>query len=222
MEIIANKLGTIYIATNLINNKQYIGQTSRSLQERKNNHKSEKTTFPIHLAIKKYGIENFKWIPIEYPIEELDEMECFWIQTLNTIRPNGYNLQYGGQKNRLYSEESKRKMSEVRKGEKHPLYGTHRSEETKEKISKANKGKQYKLGKKCSEETKKRISKSKSGENHPFFGTKRFQHSKKMSGKNNPMYGTHRSGNQNPMWNKRHSPEAIEKMKRAALNRKKR
>lgn len=36
------------------------------------------------------------------------------------------------------------------------------------------------------------------------------------------MYGVNRSGNQNPMWGKRHSPETIEKMKQSALNRKKR
>lgn len=40
-----------------------------------------------------------------------------------------------------HSEEYKRKMSERLKGEKHPLYGKHRSEETKRKLSEANKGK---------------------------------------------------------------------------------
>jgi hypothetical protein len=60
MEFFANKFGIIYVATNLINNKQYVGQTSRKLYERKSNHKNEKNTFPIHLAIKKYGINNFK------------------------------------------------------------------------------------------------------------------------------------------------------------------
>jgi len=44
-----------------------------------------------------------------------------------------------------HSEETRRKMSEDRKGEKHPMYGTHPSEESRRKMSASHKGKQ--LGK---------------------------------------------------------------------------
>ena len=51
-----------------------------------------------------------------------------------------------------HSEETRRRMSEAKKGEKHPLYGKHHSLETRKKMSEANKGKHH------SEETKRKIS----------------------------------------------------------------
>lgn len=53
------------------------------------------------------------------------------------------------------SEEHKKKLSEAKKGEKHPLYGKHLSEETKAKIGKANSRENM------SEETQQRRSNSK-------------------------------------------------------------
>ena len=53
----------IYKATNIINNKSYIGLTTRTLQERKLEHlrhtKTENTYF--HRAINEYGKDNFLW-----------------------------------------------------------------------------------------------------------------------------------------------------------------
>ena len=90
------------------------------------------------------------------------------------------------------SEESKKKMSEAKKGEKHPMYGKHLSEETRRKISEAEKGKrtgekhplygkhhsektkkkigEAEKGKPRSEETKKKISEARRGEKHPMYG----------------------------------------------------
>ena len=55
-------------------------------------------------------------------------------------------------KGRTFTEEHRRKMSEARKGENHPLFGHHHSEESRRKISEAKKGKHH------SEETKKKMS----------------------------------------------------------------
>jgi hypothetical protein len=76
--------------------------------------------------------------------------------------------------NRIYkrSDEYRQKLSEAKKGEKHPNYGKHHSEETKKKMSEAKLGKtlseEHKIkignsnrGKHCSEETKKKISDTK-------------------------------------------------------------
>tara|TARA_Y100000780_G_scaffold132785_1_gene119551 strand:- start:274 stop:477 length:204 start_codon:yes stop_codon:yes gene_type:complete len=40
----------------------------------------------------------------------------------------------------VYSEETRRKLSEAGKGEKNPFYGKSHSEESKEKMSKSSKG----------------------------------------------------------------------------------
>ncbi len=48
--------------------------------------------------------------------------------------------------------ETRKKMYEAKKGEKHPLYGKHHSEETRKKISESHKGKKFSL------ETRKKMS----------------------------------------------------------------
>lgn len=94
----------IYCFTNLINNKQYIGQ-SIDILNRKNQHyyryKNLNDTgynMPIHLAFRKYGWNNFSFeILEECSIEELDKKEIYWIKKKNTLSPNGYNVLPGGQ-----------------------------------------------------------------------------------------------------------------------------
>lgn len=92
--------GTIYIATNLSNKKQYIGQTIQPIKERIREHKNStiKTNTCFGNAIKKYGIDGFKWIYFSCLEEDLDWCEVFLIKKLNTLSPNGYNLTSGGQK----------------------------------------------------------------------------------------------------------------------------
>ena len=94
----------IYKITNIVNNKIYIGQ-SIDIQERWYQHKykafdeNEKGyNSAIHLAMRKYGVENFSIEIIEKCAPELlDERERFWIQELNCVSPNGYNILEGGQ-----------------------------------------------------------------------------------------------------------------------------
>ena len=76
-------MGLIYKATNIINGKYYIGLTNRKLKTRISEHvldsinEKSKLKFSIfHLALKKYGIENFKWeILEECNLEELESFE---------------------------------------------------------------------------------------------------------------------------------------------------
>lgn len=98
------RISGIYKITNIVNNKIYIGQ-SIDIQERwyqykyKAFDKNEKGyNSAIHLAMRKYGVENFLIEIIEECAPELlDERERFWIQELNCISPNGYNILEGGQ-----------------------------------------------------------------------------------------------------------------------------
>ena len=87
----------IYQIKNLINNKKYIGQ-SIHIEKRWFDHKR---CYEAHLesspllyqAFKKYGVENFEFSILE-EVENrdlLNERESYYIQSLNTLSPNGYN-----------------------------------------------------------------------------------------------------------------------------------
>ena len=93
-----------------------------------------------------------------------------------------------GSSGAIMSEESRKKMSEAKKGENNPNYGKPRTEETKTKISKLNKGKLR------SDEFRRRMSEVNTGKNNPNYGKPRTEETrKKMSekakGENNSNYG---------------------------------
>jgi group I intron endonuclease len=88
----------IYCVTNRLNNKKYIGQTSRSLEERFREHIIQRDNCRgISGAIRKYGKENFKIEQIDTAssIEELNEREIYWIKRLNTKVPIGGKYEEG-------------------------------------------------------------------------------------------------------------------------------
>jgi group I intron endonuclease len=87
----------IYMSTNKIDGKCYIGQTKRTLNKRKQEHKREKDNCHFHNALNKYGWNNFEWkILCECESkEELDEMEFHYIKQYNSY-DNGYNMTWGG------------------------------------------------------------------------------------------------------------------------------
>lgn len=89
--------GYIYVITNKINGKQYVGQTIRNIEERFYEHCYDKrSTSAIHKAIEKYGINNFSLEKLEtVDITLLDSREQYWIQKLDTYK-NGYNKNVGG------------------------------------------------------------------------------------------------------------------------------
>src|SRR3990172_7932248 len=123
--------GIIYMLRNTINDKCYIGQTIKTLEERiiRHRYKSDKKIMPISFAIHKYGFENFESPILKncYSQHELDESEKELVNYYNTWSPNGYNLKAGNGRGAM-------------------------SDETKLKISKAN------TGKKVSDETKLKLS----------------------------------------------------------------
>lgn len=112
--------GTIYLVTNLLNNKKYIGQTKRDLEIRWKEHCTDsENTGLLDPDIQKYGKENFKVEVLEkvYSHYEMNKRERYWIKKLDTIN-NGYNITTGGQKYFGYSptEETKEKIRETLKG----------------------------------------------------------------------------------------------------------
>ena len=151
----------IYTITNMINGKKYVGQTIQSLASRWNNHKQDTKcpNFVIHIAMDKYGIENFKFEAIDESatnIDELNDLEEFYILFYNTFRGNGYNMTSGGE-GYLISDETRKKMSQSKIGNIINLGKTH-SKETKRKISESNKGNTNCVGYKHTKEAKKNMS----------------------------------------------------------------
>jgi len=123
--------GIIYKAHNINTNKDYCGRSSgkkNPLGARRSAHYVEsrnlKDTRSFHVALRNSVKEDWIWITletIEAAIKEelnikLDEAERKWIELLDSFN-NGYNLERGGNC-ATKSNETKLKMSKVRKGKR--------------------------------------------------------------------------------------------------------
>lgn len=112
--------GIVYKITNLINNKVYIGQTTYSLEKRWLEHLYTNPTrkYLLHKAMDKYGRENFKieQIGIAESENHLDLIEKDFITKENSMSPNGYNLESGGNKFKTLSAETKQKIKNSNTG----------------------------------------------------------------------------------------------------------
>ena len=159
--------------TNIINNKKYVGQAEDVNARYKQHIKDSKyRDYVFYRALRKYGIENFKFEVLEenIDIDIVNDREVYWINKMNSKLPNGYNMTDGGEgthgykhtdeakeimrnkkKGKKLTEEHKAKISNSLKGKG---LGKHLSQETKNKISLANKGRVI------DEETKSKISES--------------------------------------------------------------
>ena len=92
----------IYIIENVINQRVYIGKTSRDinirLKEHINDAKRKKDIHrPLQNAIRKYGKENFSIRILETCEDGMgSEREIYWIKYYNSFY-NGYNATLGGE-----------------------------------------------------------------------------------------------------------------------------
>lgn len=109
-------VGYIYITTNLINNKQYIG---KRISNEFLGTKYLGSGVLLKKAVNKYGESNFQVKLIEEcnSRQQLIEREVYWIQYYNAVNNDMfYNLSYGneghaGKGTYKHSEECKRKIS---------------------------------------------------------------------------------------------------------------
>ena len=127
----------VYLVTNKLNGKQYVGQTVRPLAQRWRRHgwvSTQRCAHPLALAIQKYGKSSFLVEELEEcgSQGQLDERETYWAKALNTFSPNGYNLRTGkgrgvaapevGQrisaanKGRKFSEKHRRRLRDAHLG----------------------------------------------------------------------------------------------------------
>jgi len=183
----------VYVATNLINGKNYVGQTI-DLRRRLLCHRHCKARYHFDHAIKKYGLESFRIIEMPCKREELNHWERFFIRMLGTSHPEGYNHTTGGDAKFEVSEEARRKLHDSMLGPKNHFYGRKHSAETRRKISEHHA--------------------NFSGERHPQYGKGhkmpqwyREKRREMMAGERNSFFGKH------------HSPETKEKLRIQHLGR---
>lgn len=111
----------VYKLTDLTNNKIYIGATTEGVGVRFNHHVQRANSgsqYPIHIAIREHGKDNFKIELLEMcnDLLQMNEREAYWIAILSSTNPDiGYNSKIGGGI-RLQSEETKAKIGLIHKG----------------------------------------------------------------------------------------------------------
>jgi len=211
----------VYLTTNLVNGKQYIGEHVTT----NINDAYLGSGIIIQNAIAEYGKQNFKRDIIEF---FLTKQEAFnaqekYIIKYNTLKPNGYNISPSGglQCVNGWSEELKEKMRKPKSeehikniikfhahlsGEKHGKYGKSNYDIWVEKYGKDEADKRQAI-------YIEKHSKSTIGNHHTEEAIEKIR--KSNIGKHNHI------GDKNPMAGKKHSQESIEKMKASAKNRKK-
>lgn len=146
---IRNMKISVYIITNTVNAKQYVGIT-KNLSKRWKRHCGASSDSPaLKNAIAKYGVDKFviTHIADAFDFESACAIEKMLIIQHNTRSPNGYNLTDGGEGKlgSFHTEETKIKIGLAGKGRKH-------TEEAKLKMSLVQKGK------KLTEEHKRKIA----------------------------------------------------------------
>ena len=156
-------VGYIYLITDTTNGMKYTGKHHYHIEGQLDPNYHGSGTIIKNIYKKRPETLKEEYIKTCYSEEEMCSDEQYYIKVFKTLWPNGYNLTEGGD-GVIPCEETKKKMSESRSGEKHHFFGKHLSDETKQKISETKKGKQL------SEETKKKLSEAHSGEKHHFFG----------------------------------------------------
>lgn len=113
--------GYIYLITNNVNGKMYVGQTSKTPLQRFKMHvqdsyrNNERYNSALHRAIRKYGESNFKIETLEEcEIESLNSKEIYWIDKLGTFK-NGYNMTLGGEGSNRLDIPDKKEFTELSK-----------------------------------------------------------------------------------------------------------
>jgi group I intron endonuclease len=132
----------IYVITNIVNGKQYVGLTN-NLSKRWSAHRKAEGRCPaLHNAIKKYGIDSFVFTHLMdvFNLEHAKEIECQLIVEKGCKFPNGYNISDGGESRQGCQPWNKGMTGgswpESRKGKTSPLKGRKMTEEQKAKLRK--------------------------------------------------------------------------------------
>ena len=173
----------VYLATNRVNGKRYVGVTGKRLRWRRAGHEYEALKGnagcrKFHAAIRKYGPAAFEWTELER-FESYEDALAGEVRLIADLKPE-YNILIGGQSGRgfKHTAEWKAAKSASMTGRKHSPEvcaaiaeagrGRKHSEESKRRMSAVQKGKiisdkqraqmsAARLGKKLSPEHRKKV-----------------------------------------------------------------
>lgn len=218
---IRDPYGFIYITTNLVNGKRYLGL--KCFNEKWKDYLG--SGIILKQAVDKYGPENFSRniIDIAYSKEELKQKEYEYSVFFDVVESDDwYNIVYGGGATLGYhfTDEQREKISKS-------LQGREMSEEARKKMSESKKGVPFtdehkrnlsksQIGRVFSDETRKKMSDIKigkyTGSSNPNYGNH------KLAGENNPNYG--KRGIESPNYGRKHNEESIEKIRLANIGAK--
>lgn len=136
---------TLYLITNLLNNKTYVGWTSRDpyirfIEHQKTRKPKYQARSAISYAIEKYGVDNFHFEVLHQTHDQhyskcLESFYIAWYDSL--ITSNGYNKDFGGTGHKRTAETIEKhrqkilgrkqteehKSKRAKKGKDNPMYG---------------------------------------------------------------------------------------------------
>ncbi|MBR1804992.1 MAG: GIY-YIG nuclease family protein [Selenomonadaceae bacterium] len=115
--------GVVYLLIDGTNDFEYVGQTTRSAEERFKEH--AKADSYIGNVIRAHGADMFVVVVLKicHSKEELDYWERRLIKSRNTKAPFGYNCTDGGEGIVGCAEITREKMRKANRGENNPNYG---------------------------------------------------------------------------------------------------
>ena len=151
-----NHYNCIYMYINKINGKYYIGK-AKNFNNRHSSHiyasknkNNRAYNYPIHKAMRKYGIENFNIIILKENLKTnclMDLYECYYIIKYNSLSRNNYNASSGGNGGNPYAGKTKEEIDKIRNKISASEKGRIITEEHRKKIGESNKGKHNHNGK---------------------------------------------------------------------------
>lgn len=141
-----SEMWRLYVHTNKVNGKRYVGITSTTMAKRCHRGEGYKPpvdgSSPFYNAIQKYGWDNFRHEVLFENLtrEEACNLERLMIKKLEShvSTGKGYNITWGGEgtNGRVVTQETRDKISKANKGKKH-------TDEARAKMSERSKGRRH-------------------------------------------------------------------------------
>lgn len=172
-------MGCIYLVTNKINGKQYVGKGLHGIGPRRYRHHSKArngSKAAFHCALRKYGFDSFTWEEVDsnVPEEDLNRLETEDIAFFNSMVPNGYSMTVGGDGGDFLSSLSEERLRQYKEDHSRIMKRVLESPIIREKIRRASR-------RPCSSDKAAKISKALMG--HLFSEESRAKSSKSHFGK---------------------------------------